>query len=193
MKSDEKNSECYVLHKDDFWRIFKGCDEARNQMLEDGRTRERELFKRCFGFFPKAEKDPGLKNPTFIKKLNDYAGADEPKEMRPKNGIEFRNILQVKAGILPDYNVTPKEEKRRLERKLHIVQRDLNRASRPLSPNEAHAPHVKLHRHSLDSQDSQPYADPSPVVVPSFMSRKNVSLYTHNIIGKQYSRADLSE
>jgi len=125
--------------------------------------------------------------------LNDYAGADEPKEMRPKNGIEFRNILQVKAGILPDYNVTPKEEKRRLERKLHHVQRDLNRASRPLSPNEAHAPRVKLHRHSLDSQDSQPYADPSPVVVPSFMSRKNVSLYTHNIIGKQYSRADLSE
>ena len=71
-------------------------------MLQDARTKENELAKRGFGHFPRAGKDPGLKNPTFIKKLNDYAGVNALTEMRPKNGIEFRNILQVKAGIIPD-------------------------------------------------------------------------------------------
>ena len=63
-------------------------------MLKDAQTKENELAKRGFGFFPQEEKDPGLKNPTFIKKLNEYAGT----EIGPKHGIELRNILQLKAG-----------------------------------------------------------------------------------------------
>ena len=62
-------------------------------MKEDARMKENELVKRGFGFQPIPSKSQGLENPIFIKKLNEYAGADAPFEMRPKNGIELRNIL----------------------------------------------------------------------------------------------------
>ena len=29
MRCEEKDSECYVLHRDDFWRIFKGQEEVK--------------------------------------------------------------------------------------------------------------------------------------------------------------------
>ena len=173
MRCEEKNSECYVLNREDFCRIFKGNDEAWKKMLEDARTKENELVKRGFGFFPLPGKSPGLKNPIFIKKLNEYAGADAPQEMRPKNGIELRNILQVKAGIVPNLTSTPTDASR-----LQRVQSNLTISSSNKGKKDG-----QLHINLADE----------PVVVSSYISCKNTCLYTKNIIKKQISRGDLSE
>ena len=62
------------------------------------------MVKRGVAYMSEASSLMGLKNPVFIENLTDFSKEHDVQQKIPDKGIDFRNILQLKAGIIPDFD-----------------------------------------------------------------------------------------